>query len=296
MLSTPLDDVEDNVALIRRQIADRRRDRPGRRADRRLPRRQLRTRAACARLERAAERVAARRLQRPDPDRPDGRGRPARARPSTRCSGGCAARLRPPRVHRQRLARAAHADRLARRLRRAARRRASPTRRRARGVRAHDARPGRPADEALHGPARPLAARRRGDRPADRARVDPVGRWPSEVAGEFAAAAEQHGTDDRVAIGRRRRKPLVQADRARTTQIMRILHRQRAEAHAARNTRSPSAASERRPAARRRLSVTDDGPGIEPRSRERVFERFYTADSVSGSGLGLAIAPRAGAR
>jgi signal transduction histidine kinase len=33
----------------------------------------------------------------------------------------------------------------------------------------------------------------------------------------------------------------------------------------------------------------DDGPGIEPRSRERVFERFYTADSVSGSGLGLAI-------
>ena len=40
----------------------------------------------------------------------------------------------------------------------------------------------------------------------------------------------------------------------------------------------------------RRLSVTDDGPGIEPRARERVFERFYTADSVSGSGLGLAIA------
>jgi signal transduction histidine kinase len=35
--------------------------------------------------------------------------------------------------------------------------------------------------------------------------------------------------------------------------------------------------------------VIDDGPGIEPRSRERVFERFYTADSVSGSGLGLAI-------
>ena len=40
----------------------------------------------------------------------------------------------------------------------------------------------------------------------------------------------------------------------------------------------------------RRLSVTDDGPGIEPRARERVFERFYTADAVSGSGLGLAIA------
>jgi signal transduction histidine kinase len=37
------------------------------------------------------------------------------------------------------------------------------------------------------------------------------------------------------------------------------------------------------------LSVTDDGPGIDPRSRERVFERFYTGDEVSGSGLGLAI-------
>ena len=35
--------------------------------------------------------------------------------------------------------------------------------------------------------------------------------------------------------------------------------------------------------------MTDDGPGIDPRSRERVFERFYTGDEVSGSGLGLAI-------
>jgi signal transduction histidine kinase len=38
------------------------------------------------------------------------------------------------------------------------------------------------------------------------------------------------------------------------------------------------------------VKVADDGPGIEPRSRERIFERFYTADEVSGSGLGLAIA------
>ncbi len=37
------------------------------------------------------------------------------------------------------------------------------------------------------------------------------------------------------------------------------------------------------------LLVTDDGPGIDTRSRERVFERFYTGDEVSGSGLGLAI-------
>ena len=39
-----------------------------------------------------------------------------------------------------------------------------------------------------------------------------------------------------------------------------------------------------------RLSVTDDGPGIDPRRRDRVFDRFFTGDAVSGSGLGLAIA------
>jgi len=38
------------------------------------------------------------------------------------------------------------------------------------------------------------------------------------------------------------------------------------------------------------LVVSDDGPGIDPEARGRVFERFYTGDRVSGSGLGLAIA------
>jgi signal transduction histidine kinase len=40
--------------------------------------------------------------------------------------------------------------------------------------------------------------------------------------------------------------------------------------------------------------VRDDGPGIAPDERERVFERFYRipGSTVSGSGLGLAIVRR----
>ena len=42
-----------------------------------------------------------------------------------------------------------------------------------------------------------------------------------------------------------------------------------------------------------RLSVSDDGPGIAPENRERIFERFYRADAArtgQGAGLGLSIA------
>jgi two-component system OmpR family sensor kinase len=43
-----------------------------------------------------------------------------------------------------------------------------------------------------------------------------------------------------------------------------------------------------------RLSITDQGPGIEPQQLERIFDRFYTQHNRTaehgGAGLGLAIA------
>ena len=47
-----------------------------------------------------------------------------------------------------------------------------------------------------------------------------------------------------------------------------------------------------------RLTIADDGPGIAPHLRQKVFERFYRipGQEATGSGLGLAIAERAAVR
>jgi signal transduction histidine kinase len=37
------------------------------------------------------------------------------------------------------------------------------------------------------------------------------------------------------------------------------------------------------------LTVTDDGPGVEPELRERIFERFFRNGEAAGTGLGLSI-------
>jgi signal transduction histidine kinase len=104
------------------------------------------------------------------------------------------------------------------------------------------------------------------------------------VAEEFVPAADRHGSaieiddSDRAAAG---------ADPDRVAQILRILI-DNALTHTPEGTaiKVGTAAQDGWSG----VVVADDGPGIDARSRERVFERFYTGDDVSGSGLGLAIA------
>jgi two-component system OmpR family sensor kinase len=114
-------------------------------------------------------------------------------------------------------------------------------------------------------------------------RVD-LGELAGRIAEEFGPAAERHGSPievngDRAAV--------ALADPDRVAQIMRILV-DNALRHTPQGT-SISIEAQRRDGAAK-LVVRDDGPGIDPHARARVFDRFYTGDRVSGSGLGLAIA------
>jgi two-component system, OmpR family, sensor kinase len=104
------------------------------------------------------------------------------------------------------------------------------------------------------------------------------------VANEFGPALERH---DSVLELDRERGVIAAADADRVAQIIRILV-DNALSHTPEKTRITvtSQLQQGEPT----LTVRDDGPGIEPHDREQVFERFFTADEVSGSGLGLAIA------
>ena len=110
------------------------------------------------------------------------------------------------------------------------------------------------------------------------------------VVTEFGPTADRHETS--ISIGNGPGAAAI-ADPDRVAQIMRILidnaltHTPEGTAIKV-GTQTSSDASTANGSAS--LVVSDDGPGIDSRVRERVFERFYTGDEVSGSGLGLAIA------
>jgi signal transduction histidine kinase len=105
------------------------------------------------------------------------------------------------------------------------------------------------------------------------------------VVAEFGPIADRRRAEISIEEGA---EAAASADPERVAQIMRILI-DNALTHTPEGTAIKVGIQTASDNGSASLVVTDDGPGIEPRARERVFERFYTGDEVSGSGLGLAI-------
>jgi signal transduction histidine kinase len=83
------------------------------------------------------------------------------------------------------------------------------------------------------------------------------------------------------------------ADPDRLAQALRNLIRNAVE-HTSEGTGLVRLEVEARAGARARFAVVDDGPGIDPDQRERIFERFHRTDqartrAAGGAGLGLSI-------
>jgi two-component system, OmpR family, sensor kinase len=105
------------------------------------------------------------------------------------------------------------------------------------------------------------------------------------VSGEFEPVLAQHDSHLEVRMASGRLEAVC--DPVRVAQIVRILL-DNALVHTPRGSRI--VVSARRFDGQVRLTVRDDGEGIDPQALGRIFEPFYTADDAQGSGLGLAIA------
>jgi two-component system, OmpR family, sensor kinase len=105
-----------------------------------------------------------------------------------------------------------------------------------------------------------------------------------EVASEFRPMARANRSRLEV---RGRGQAVARADPVRVSQILRILI-DNALTHTPEGTKVTVTAV--RGAGAAELIVGDDGKGIDKRALDRVFDRFYTGDTATGSGLGLAIA------
>nr|MBA2637044.1 HAMP domain-containing histidine kinase [Solirubrobacterales bacterium] len=112
-----------------------------------------------------------------------------------------------------------------------------------------------------------------------------VGALARAVASEFGPALGDHASPLQLRLD----DPTVRArcDPDRLAQVLRILI-DNALTHTPAGTAISVSAS--RDNGRVRVAVRDAGPGIAGDAMDRVFEPFFTSDDAQGSGLGLAIA------
>ena len=112
-----------------------------------------------------------------------------------------------------------------------------------------------------------------------------LGELASRVTSEFAPALDKHESQLELRLGGDRIEAVC--DPERVAQILRILI-DNALTHTPAGTGVVVTADRENGSVR--LGVCDDGPGIRAEAASRVFEPFYTSDDAQGSGLGLAIA------
>lgn len=122
-------------------------------------------------------------------------------------------------------------------------------------------------------------ARSAGEAALVREPVD-LGAIVKSVAAEFAPRAEEAGLDFRCDPS----SAVVDADERRLRELARNLLE-----NALRHARRKAGVEVRATAGDAELLVWNDGEAVGPERKEKIFERFYTADGAGGSGLGLAI-------
>jgi two-component system OmpR family sensor kinase len=112
-----------------------------------------------------------------------------------------------------------------------------------------------------------------------------LGDLASRVTSEFAPALDKHASKLELRLADERIEAVC--DPERVAQILRILI-DNALTHTPEGTGLVVSAA--RDNGSIRLGVCDDGPGIGQDAASRVFEPFFTSDDAQGSGLGLTIA------
>ncbi|MEO9140094.1 MAG: ATP-binding protein [Jatrophihabitans sp.] len=139
-----------------------------------------------------------------------------------------------------------------------------------------------------------MLARMDAERPLARDPVDLLALASEAVQSARASAPDRSIT---LQVGNTDPPPVVSGDDARLRQVFANLLANAIKytpQHTPITVDVTTTTSERTGAPTAVLTVTDQGPGLSPEAAERVFERFYRADTArnrddGGSGLGLAI-------